>query len=150
MSPVLNSSRHTAQSDCSDDFHPSLLQLNLFLSLLEENTSLCTLPGILCCPPCFSFLLGFMLPTLLCLLICNLSSNLSLASLAICPSAPSWSSWFKMLLVVKLLLRCLSCPVVYRLKDDLLVVSVQVPRGWRRLRRAYKAPESIPAMVTTP
>lgn len=30
--------------------------------------------------------------------IFNLASNLSLASLAMCPSASSWSSWFKMLL----------------------------------------------------
>lgn len=129
ISPVSNSSKHTAQSACSDDLHPSLLQLNfLLLFLEEENTSLCTEPRILClCPwPHPSFLVCFTLPKLLCLqlkqqtqsqqttrvlgkkemhagfpthlLICSLASNLSLASLATCPSASPWISLLKVLL----------------------------------------------------
>lgn len=65
MSPSWKSSKHTAQSACSDAFHLNLLQLNF----LEENTCLCTLPRILCSRPWLhpSLLPSFMHPKLLCL-----------------------------------------------------------------------------------
>lgn len=51
---------------------------------------------------------------------------------------------------VELLLRCASCPVLYKQKDDLLelVEESTGPPRWKPLRRAHSTPGSIPAMVT--